>query len=146
MVGPQFSATPLFTGVTDGEVRWYVPVPSAKDKNGQEVPSEAWANALVLLDQSVNEKYKKEKYEGHWVNYYGPELLGPCNPSACIKRWRPTTWTCLRVSSRTKVIFVGERLETKPGDVRKVRISQPFLPPSRQQVLFRGWNPRHRVP
>ena len=122
--GAAFLGNTAVYGGTDGEVRWYVPVPSATDKNGQEVPSEAWA-ALLLLDQSVNEKYKKEKYEGHWLNYYGPELLGLQSVSL-YKALATNDLDVPRGFFKDKVIFVGERLETKPGDVRKDEYPSPF--------------------
>jgi adenylate cyclase len=111
-------------GGTDGEVRWYVPVPTATDKNGQEIASEAWA-ALVLLDQSVNKTYKKEKYDGHWLNYYGPELLGLQHVSLD-KALATNDPDVPPGFFKDKVIFVGERLETKPGDVRKDEYPSPF--------------------
>ncbi|MGA2543643.1 MAG: adenylate/guanylate cyclase domain-containing protein [Verrucomicrobiota bacterium] len=115
--------TALYAGADDA-VRWYVPIDKVKDQNGQEIASEALA-AMVLLDQSVNEKYKNEKYEGHWINYYGPELSGLQSVSLykALKTNDPAAPPGL---FKGKVIFVGEKLETKPGDTRKDEYPSPF--------------------
>jgi adenylate cyclase len=113
----------LYAG-SDDAVRCYIPVDGSKDSNGREVGSEAWAT-MLLLDQSISDKYKKEKYDLHWINYYGPEMLG----LQSVSLYKALTNNDRDVPPgffKDKVIFVGEKLETKPGDTRKDEYPSPF--------------------
>ena len=129
-INPLFDASAQDLGCTalypdsDQEVRGYVPVFGATDKNGQEIASEAWS-VLRLLDQELIAKYAKQRHEGHWLNYYGPELLG----LQSISLYQALTNQDPKVPPgffKDKVIFVGEKLETKPEDTRKDEYPSPF--------------------
>lgn len=123
--------TALDPGV-DQAVRQYEPsILGAKQANGQEIASEAWTTA-VLVNPSFETTYPKSKYEPIWINYYGPELLGLQSVSL-YKVLADHDPDVPPGFLSNKVVFVGEKLETKPQDTRKDEYPSPFsyLPENR---------------
>jgi adenylate cyclase len=114
----------LYPGADDA-VRCYVPADGRKDRiTRQVIDSEAWA-AMFILDQSIKDKYGKTKSELHWLNYYGPEIKG----LQSVSLYRALTNNDPDLPPgffKDKVIFVGEKLETKAADTRKDEYPSPF--------------------
>ena len=70
-------------------------------------------------------QYENGKYDRIWINYYGPELLGLQSVSL-YKALANNDPDVPPGFFSNKVIFVGERLETKPWDTRKDEYPNPF--------------------
>ena len=89
--------------------------------------SEAWA-AAVLYNPELSHNLKLRNSE-FWLNYYGPELSLPA-----VSLYKALTNNDPNVPPgyfSNKVVFVGERLQTKLQASRKDEYSTPFsyLPP-----------------
>ena len=109
----------------DQYVRNYVPgIRGAKLDNGQEVESEAWKTAL-LVDPSFDKTFPQSKYAPIWINYYGPELISLQSVSL-YKALAKDDPDVPPGFFSNKVIFVGEKLETKPQDTRKDEYPSPY--------------------
>jgi adenylate cyclase len=101
-------------------VRKYKPL--ITDDAGLQLPSEAWA-AAVLVDGSFNES-NTIKNSFFWLNYYGPEVVMPA--VSFYKAIADNDPDVPPGFFRNKVVFVGEKLETYRSGERKDEYSNPF--------------------
>ncbi|MGD1084592.1 MAG: adenylate/guanylate cyclase domain-containing protein [Verrucomicrobiota bacterium] len=111
----------------DQNVRFYLPaIHGAKiETTDQEVESEAWKAALLVEPDFDKTFPQSKKYEPMWLNYYGPELVGLQSVSL-YKALDTNDPDVPPGFFSNKVIFVGEKLETKPQDTRKDEYPSPF--------------------